>query len=146
MRYLMPHYPCEFEIPDDWLAEAGLRGLTPNAAAYCSSANAVLVPLREIEPPYRLVAHPKDWRGFDRTRMISILNGIVTGSEIEPVPLLEIPQVIYAALTVPTAPAPTVHTITSLEDCVDVAAGLVKLTHCFVQCVPNVHRGTFDAT
>jgi hypothetical protein len=22
MRYAMPNFPCEFEIPDDWLAEA----------------------------------------------------------------------------------------------------------------------------
>jgi hypothetical protein len=27
MRYPMPHHPREFEIPDDWLAEAGMRGL-----------------------------------------------------------------------------------------------------------------------
>jgi hypothetical protein len=41
-------------------------------------------PLREIEPPYRTLE--KDWRGFDRGRLIRVLNGIVTGAEIEPVP------------------------------------------------------------
>jgi hypothetical protein len=25
MRYPMPHFPCEFEIPDDWIAEAGAQ-------------------------------------------------------------------------------------------------------------------------
>ena len=87
----MPHYPCEFEIPDSWLAESGMLNFTCKEPAYCSSLDAVLVPLVDVEPPYRRVTHPKDWRGFDRARMVSILKGIVTGAEIEPVPLLELP-------------------------------------------------------
>jgi hypothetical protein len=89
MRYPMPNYPCEFEIPDAWLAEAGMDGFTRTAPAYRSTAAAVPVPLREIEPPYR--GPEKDWRGFDRRRLISVLNGIATGAEIEPVPLLQLP-------------------------------------------------------
>jgi hypothetical protein len=91
MRYSMPNFPCEFEIPDSWLTEAGMTGFTRTGRAYRSTLDAPLVPLTEIEPPYRLITHPKDWRGFDRNRLISILNGIVTGAEIEPVPLLELP-------------------------------------------------------
>jgi hypothetical protein len=35
------------------------------------------VPVREIEPPYRV---PElDWRAFDRARLIAVLNGIATG-------------------------------------------------------------------
>jgi hypothetical protein len=89
MRYPIPNYPCEFEIPEAWLTEAGMDGFTRTAPAYRSTAAAVAVPLHEIEPPYRTPA--KDWRGFDRARLISVLNGIAMGAEIEPVPLLELP-------------------------------------------------------
>lgn len=91
MRYAMPHYPCEFEIPDDWLAEAGAAGFVPATRAYRSSADAVFVPLTDIEPPYRIVRVAKDWRGFDRPRLVSVLRGIIESAEIEPVPLLELP-------------------------------------------------------
>lgn len=52
MRYPMPNFPCEFEIPDAWLTEA-MDGFTRTAAAYRSTAAAMPVQLREIEPPYR---------------------------------------------------------------------------------------------
>lgn len=91
MRYPMPNYPCEFEIPDAWLTEASIDGFTRTAPAYRSTAAAVAVPLREIEPPYRTPSTTKDWRGFDRSRFMSVLNGIAAGAEIEPVPLLELP-------------------------------------------------------
>jgi len=29
MRYAMRNFPCEFEIPDDWLTEAGAVGFIP---------------------------------------------------------------------------------------------------------------------
>lgn len=91
MRYPMPNHPCDFEIPDEWLAEAGMIDFTPKATAYRSLAGARLVPLVQIEPPKRNPAVVKDWRGFDRARMISVLRGIVTGAEIEPVSLRELP-------------------------------------------------------
>jgi hypothetical protein len=91
MRYPMPNHPCDLEIPDDWLAEAGMDGLTPKMLAYRSTAGAGLIPLTQIEPPYRSPAVEKDWRGFDRVRMVSILRGFVAGVEIEPVPLLTLP-------------------------------------------------------
>jgi hypothetical protein len=93
VRYPMPNYPCEFELPDDWLVEAGFdRFNTPTARCYCSTDDAVPIPLRNIEPPYRLQTFPKDWRGFDRARLIDVLKGIVTGAEIKPVPLIELPS------------------------------------------------------
>jgi hypothetical protein len=51
-----------------------------------------LIPLRDIEPPYRNSTAAKDWHGFDRARLISVLAGIATGTEIEPVPLADMPQ------------------------------------------------------
>jgi hypothetical protein len=90
MRYPMPNYPCDFEIPDGWLREAGMDGFNRTASAYRSTTAAVPVELREIEPPYRV---PElDWHGFDHGRLISILKGIATGAEIEPVPLLKLPS------------------------------------------------------
>ena len=88
----MPNFPCEFEIPDEWWVDAGMAGFTPTAQAYRSSTGAELVPLTQIEPPYRNPTVAKDWRGFDRERMISVLRGIATGAEIEPVPLLLLPS------------------------------------------------------
>ncbi len=84
----MPRHPCDFELPDTWLAEAGIDGFTAIAAAYRSTAGAVLVPLHDIEPPTRFVAYPKDGHGFDRGRLVSVLAGIVAGAEIEPVSLM----------------------------------------------------------
>jgi hypothetical protein len=91
MRFAMPHYPCEFEIPDDWLAETGAIGFEPPTSAYHSTPAAVLIALTLIEPPLRLVTVPRDWRGFDRERLLSLLKGFVAGAAIEPVPLLELP-------------------------------------------------------
>jgi hypothetical protein len=39
----------------------------------------------------RVHAYPMDWRGFDRARFINVLRGIAAGSEIEAVPLMELP-------------------------------------------------------
>jgi len=96
MRYRMPNYPCEFEIPDSWLAEAGMDGFSPTALAYRSSADAVLVPLTKIVPPPQYTTSPMDWRGFDRDRLVRLLKGFVIGAKIEAVPLLEIPEVEFA--------------------------------------------------
>jgi hypothetical protein len=90
MRFPFPLLPAEFEIPDDWLREAGMVGFIPSGSAYRSTAEATAAPLREIEPPFRFPECPKDWRGFDRARMIAVLTGIATGAEIAPVPLCEL--------------------------------------------------------
>jgi hypothetical protein len=92
MRFPMPKYPCEFEIPDEWWAEAGMVGFTPSGRrGYRSTAAAMLMPLLAIEPPTQYPETPKDWRGFDRTRLVYVLNGIATGAEIEPVRLVQLP-------------------------------------------------------
>lgn len=91
MWFSMPHLPGEFEIPDDWLSEAGIVGFKPKSHAYCSSPAARLVSLTEIEPIPRFVTHPKDFRGFDRPRLVRLLKGFVAGDEIEPTPAIELP-------------------------------------------------------
>ena len=94
MRFPMPHYPCEFEIPDDWLREAGAIGFTPITTSYRSRPGTTLVPLTAIEPVPRLVK--KDFRGFERNRLIRLLQGFVSADEIEPVPLSELPLLEFA--------------------------------------------------
>jgi hypothetical protein len=91
MRFAMPHYPCEFQIPDEWWAEADMAGFAAIEPSYRSTRDAELVPLPEIEPPYRKITTPHDWCGFDRARLAHILKGFTTGTRIQPVPLLELP-------------------------------------------------------
>jgi len=92
MRFPYPCYPAEFEIPDEWWTEAGMSGFRPDSASYLSSdAAAQIIQLRDIEPPFRFPEHPKDFRGFDRGRLVRILSGFVAGCAIEPVPLLALP-------------------------------------------------------
>ena len=95
MRFPMPHYPCEFEIPDDWLREAGVIGFVPMTTSYHSTAGTMLIPLTEIEPVPRLVK--KDFRGFDPDRLIQLLRGFVSSDKIEPVPLSELPLLEFPA-------------------------------------------------
>jgi hypothetical protein len=92
MHFQLPNFPCGFEIPDEWLDEAGTRGFSAVMASYRSTADAVLVRLDEIEPPLRRRTAPNDHRGFDRRRMVSVLSGFVAGAEIEPVPLVLLPE------------------------------------------------------
>ena len=107
MRFLMPNHPCDFEIPDDWWEEAGMNGFEPSANAYQSLSGAKLVALHDIEPPYRKKTVQKDWRGFDRARLISVLKGIATGATIDPVPLQSLP--LGEALLVPAPYGFRVH-------------------------------------
>ena len=88
MRFRFPLLPAEFEIPDSWWADAGMAAFCPGAPNYRSTPHAVLVPLREIEPPFRNPEVIRDWRGFDRARMIRVLSGIATGAEMPPVPVV----------------------------------------------------------
>lgn len=93
MRFPFPLLPATFELPEEWLAEAGLQGFRPEGEAFRSAGDRVLIlPLREIEPPARWPEYPNDFQGFDRARMIRILAGIVAGDVIEPVPVLILPQ------------------------------------------------------
>jgi len=94
MRFPMPYFPCEFEIPDEWLSEAGIVGFVPAEAAYRSSENGMLFPLTQVEPPPRFVSHPKDWRGFDRRRFVAVLRGFVAGGVIAPVPVVRMPPLV----------------------------------------------------
>lgn len=92
MRFSMPHFPQSFEIPDEWLDEAGFNGFTPNTAAFNSFEDAVIIPLTDIEPVARFKTVAKDGAGFDQQRLVDVLRGIVAGSSIDPVLVSAIPE------------------------------------------------------
>jgi hypothetical protein len=91
MRFRFPLLPAEFEIPDAWWADAGMTAFCPGAPSYRSTPDAIVVPLREIEPPFRNPEGMLDWYGFDRSRMIRVLSWMATGAEIQPVPVVALP-------------------------------------------------------
>jgi hypothetical protein len=99
MRYPMPSYRCAFEIPDDWIAEAGFKGFRAERSAYRSSANSALIPLELIEPLFRSVSTPLDFHGFSRARFIRLLQGFVGDQAIPTVPAIHLPVQDFCAGT-----------------------------------------------
>jgi hypothetical protein len=93
MRFPMPHFPCEFEIPDDWIAEAGARDFVPGTVGYLPSAPAHDAPLTQVEPPPRFSHVQLSWRGLDRERFVRVLRWMVESVPVEPVPVVEMPFV-----------------------------------------------------
>lgn len=91
MRFPMPRLPYEFEIPDDWLKEVGIRNFNPTTEAYRSTNEATIVGIRDIAPPSRLPEYPLDGGGFGRCRLIGMLKKIVNGEDnIPPVRLIDL--------------------------------------------------------
>jgi hypothetical protein len=86
-RFAMPKSPCDFEIPDDWWREAGMEGFQPTGACYAHAGIVATVSLLQVEPPTRNPDVRPEWRGFDRPRLISVLQGVVAGAELPPIPL-----------------------------------------------------------
>ena len=97
MRFAMPMFPCEFELPNDWLAEAGwldelgYRTFQPAGEAFRSTPSATPINLKLVEPLGRDLGFEKDFRGFDRQRMVKILNGFVVNDLIEAPEAIELP-------------------------------------------------------
>jgi hypothetical protein len=73
MRYAMPNFPSEFEIPDDWLTEADAAGFVPTTMAYRTSSDAVLVPLAAIEPPMYVRAASRLTAAGDEIPLLTLL-------------------------------------------------------------------------
>ncbi|WP_126924553.1 hypothetical protein [Rhizobium vallis] len=93
MRFFFPYFPAEFEIPDDWWTDAGMAGFMPSAPTYLAEdAASCAISLRDIAPPFRNATTPKDFRGFDRVRMVSVLTAISNGTSLPPVSLIAIPK------------------------------------------------------
>ena len=62
------------EIPAEWLVEAGLQSFSPKRSAFQCAGRHQLLALDDIEPLIRAVV--LDANGFNRTRMLSLLNMI----------------------------------------------------------------------
>lgn len=88
MQFPFPHFPGEFEVPDEWWSEAGMYGYARRGSTYRSPVTAAIA-LGSIEPPFRTKA--LDANGFVRIRMVSILKGFADDAEILPIDLLVIP-------------------------------------------------------
>ena len=58
MRFLMPHFPTDFELPDEWLADAGIVGFTPANVSYRCPAADLVIPLTDVEPPASISKPP----------------------------------------------------------------------------------------
>jgi len=98
MRFQMPLFPCEFELPDDWIAEAGWlddggrRVFQPDQPAFLSTSDARLIDLSLVEPLGRGRGQEKDFRGLDRERMVRILRGFLEGDVIEAPEAVMLPE------------------------------------------------------
>lgn len=92
MQFQMAHHPCQFEIPDEWVLEAGVMSFRPKACAYRSHSAAIFVPLTEVEPPVRVMSRPRDWRGFERLRLLAHLKRFIADEETDPVPVVRLPS------------------------------------------------------
>ena len=64
MRFPLLFLPCEFEIPDQWWTEAGMETYSRSGPAYRPKGEAVLAPLRQVDPPVRSPMWPPDRRGL----------------------------------------------------------------------------------
>ena len=72
-----------FEIPDDWWLAAGMSDFKPSSPGYPTKPydqwpqkRAFLITPAEVEPPRRDVRFERDFGGFDRARMVSVLREI----------------------------------------------------------------------
>ncbi|MGF6916728.1 hypothetical protein OKW28_000901 [Paraburkholderia sp. 40] len=97
MRFNFPLLPAESGIPDSRWSDAGMTTFRASEPGYRSSPDAVRVPLQKIEPPFRNPEVMRDWRGFDRTRMVDVLSGLATGAKMPPVPFVALPSADYPA-------------------------------------------------
>jgi hypothetical protein len=93
MLFAYPRFPAQFEIPDDWWADAGMVGFTPSKPFYrTATPECRLVSLVEIKPILQSQRPPLDFRGFRKEGLLLILAGIADDSEIPAVVLRKLGQ------------------------------------------------------
>ena len=85
MKFVLDGSRIEFEIPDKWLAEAGVYQYQRITDAYTAepeeeyrSCPMVLLAIADIAPPVR----QSGIESFKRDRMIKVLRGLVAGDVI----------------------------------------------------------------
>lgn len=94
MFFRLQHPPFAFEIPDDWLVEAGVAGFIPDGPSYLYTAETEnIIPLEKIAPILRNPNTTRDFWGFRRKGgiegntggMIDVLQAIINGIHLPPV-------------------------------------------------------------
>jgi hypothetical protein len=90
------HHDTQFEIPDEWWADAGIAGFSPSSRAYHSdrsfSREPILeVAINEVAPAGREIGIFRDAEDGTsaRERVLKILRGFVLGDAIPPVEVVE---------------------------------------------------------
>jgi hypothetical protein len=72
-------------IPPEWIAAAGLKDFVPAASAFRCDLPHQLMAISIIEPPMRNEGVTLDANGFNRERMLTILNGIRANDALPPI-------------------------------------------------------------
>jgi hypothetical protein len=73
------------QVPPEWIAQAGLTGFIPSRSGFrCNDAH-TLIALADIEPPLRDPGVTLDANGFNRDRMMRILEGIRDDASMPPI-------------------------------------------------------------
>lgn len=83
MQLRYPWLPAKFDIPDAWLAEADVS--FPLGGQSYNAGTTSVMPLAEIEPPFRNLEVPLSFDGFDHERTVSLLKAIEAGIELPPI-------------------------------------------------------------
>jgi hypothetical protein len=72
-------------IPPEWIAIAGLKDFKPAASAFRCDLPHQLMAISDIERPMRAEGVTLDANGFNRERMMKILNGILANDALPPI-------------------------------------------------------------
>lgn len=93
----------DFEIPDDWWAEAGMNSFQPRSQHYAykpdprhdANTPISIIPIALIKPLHRNPGVEKDFGGFERKRLMDVLTAFATGLPIPPIEIRLDPQTPY---------------------------------------------------
>lgn len=95
MLFRLPHPPLCFEIPDEWWKEAGMVGFIPIDSSYPHKPDVLsyieVLPIAEVAPIIRMPFVQRDFRGFRRDALISVLTGISRQCEMPAVEVVKFP-------------------------------------------------------
>lgn len=91
MKFILPHQPIKFEIPDQWWAAAGMNGWEFYASSYVATSDpqypTAVVPLSEVAAPVRNM----NVAWFKEQRIVDILRGFRVGDKLPPIEVDEPP-------------------------------------------------------
>ena len=84
MKIRIPNSRNHFELPDEWLHDAGMASFVPNSSHYSVnfSACSEIVPISEIESPFR--ENGKLWFR-DRESVVDLLTKLRDSTELDPI-------------------------------------------------------------